>query len=262
MSVTRSTPKSDFAAPGERPDPGADRVGAQEGEPLAVLGEVGGERRGVLGLDQAGRTAGRSIPSAARIASASSFTSSSASYRLLVPARTAATSFFDVDATVVRNWVTGTIGTSAMAAAGASVGSAAAGVGVGADPVDGSATTDAVGAGLAVGAITPPPAEGDGLAPNPSSPPVTGRAMANASRPRTTRVGPLFTGRIVTEASADGCRRRPRRAEERPVRAGGRGVGKCGVMADPTGFEPAISSVTGWHVGPLHHGSRCGEGGA
>ena len=24
---------------------------------------------------------------------------------------------------------------------------------------------------------------------------------------------------------------------------------------DPTGFEPAISSVTGWHVGPLHHGS-------
>jgi hypothetical protein len=27
-------------------------------------------------------------------------------------------------------------------------------------------------------------------------------------------------------------------------------------MADPTGFEPAISSVTGWHVWPLHHGSR------
>src|ERR1035437_5192576 len=26
-------------------------------------------------------------------------------------------------------------------------------------------------------------------------------------------------------------------------------------MADPTGFEPASSSVTGWHVGPLHHGS-------
>src|SRR4029078_9183114 len=26
-------------------------------------------------------------------------------------------------------------------------------------------------------------------------------------------------------------------------------------MAAPTGFEPAISSVTGWHVGPLHHGS-------
>ena len=26
-------------------------------------------------------------------------------------------------------------------------------------------------------------------------------------------------------------------------------------MADPTGFEPAISCVTGRHVGPLHHGS-------
>lgn len=25
-------------------------------------------------------------------------------------------------------------------------------------------------------------------------------------------------------------------------------------LAGPTGFEPAISSVTGWHVGPLHHG--------
>ena len=26
------------------------------------------------------------------------------------------------------------------------------------------------------------------------------------------------------------------------------------VVAGPTGFEPAISSVTGWHVWPLHHG--------
>ena len=25
-------------------------------------------------------------------------------------------------------------------------------------------------------------------------------------------------------------------------------------VAGPTGFEPAISSVTGWHVWPLHHG--------
>ena len=31
-------------------------------------------------------------------------------------------------------------------------------------------------------------------------------------------------------------------------------------MADPTGFEPAISSVTGWHVGPLHHGSVAATG--
>ena len=26
-------------------------------------------------------------------------------------------------------------------------------------------------------------------------------------------------------------------------------------MAEPTGFEPAVSCVTGRHVGPLHHGS-------
>jgi hypothetical protein len=26
------------------------------------------------------------------------------------------------------------------------------------------------------------------------------------------------------------------------------------LVAGPTGFEPAISSVTGWHVWPLHHG--------
>ncbi len=32
-----------------------------------------------------------------------------------------------------------------------------------------------------------------------------------------------------------------------------------GMLADPTGFEPAISSVTGWHVGPLHHGSAEGQ---
>ena len=26
-------------------------------------------------------------------------------------------------------------------------------------------------------------------------------------------------------------------------------------LATPTGFEPAISTVTGWHVKPLHHGA-------
>jgi hypothetical protein len=31
-------------------------------------------------------------------------------------------------------------------------------------------------------------------------------------------------------------------------------VGLECAMAGPTGFEPAISSVTGWHVRPLHHG--------
>jgi hypothetical protein len=26
-------------------------------------------------------------------------------------------------------------------------------------------------------------------------------------------------------------------------------------MATPGGFEPPISTVTGWHVRPLHHGA-------
>ena len=43
---------------------------------------------------------------------------------------------------------------------------------------------------------------------------------------------------------------------ETPRRADG--ASDIGSMADPTGFEPAISSVTGWHVGPLHHGSAAG----
>ena len=39
------------------------------------------------------------------------------------------------------------------------------------------------------------------------------------------------------------------------IRAPPPGWRGSGSLADPTGFEPAISSVTGWHVGPLHHGS-------
>ena len=51
----------------------------------------------------------------------------------------------------------------------------------------------------------------------------------------------------------------------RPGKHEGKGV------ADPTGFEPAISSVTGTYVRPLHHGSvkvddavsdHAGQGGA
>jgi len=36
----------------------------------------------------------------------------------------------------------------------------------------------------------------------------------------------------------------------------GPGGDKGVAVADPTGFEPAISSVTGTYVRPLHHGSR------
>ena len=60
----------------------------------------------------------------------------------------------------------------------------------------------------------------------------------------------------------DGCpveRRRRERATPRPGGRTGREK-KREMMADPTGFEPAISSVTGWHVGPLHHGSSAGGG--
>ena len=132
---------------------------------------------------------------------------------MLVPARTAATSFFDEAFTVARKWATGTIGTSPIDVVGDAVGSTSLGVGEGPAPEGGSAVSASVGAGVAVAIAMPPPAEGDGLPPKPSWPPETGNAMANASRPRTTSVGPRFTGRIVTEAVASG--RRPYRAARR-----------------------------------------------
>ncbi len=30
---------------------------------------------------------------------------------------------------------------------------------------------------------------------------------------------------------------------------------KIDLLATPGGFEPPISTVTGWHVSPLHHGA-------
>src|SRR3954466_8421674 len=65
---------------------------------------------------------------------------------------------------------------------------------------------------------------------------------------RTTRRPPAEgTGRALTCWTT--------RSEETPRSGGRTGRRTDGKMADPTGFEPAISSVTGWHVGPLHHGS-------
>src|SRR4029078_2700845 len=84
------------------------------------------------------------------------------------------------------------------------------------------------------------------------------------TRPSTTGSGFRFTGRSVTEDPRMG--RQPDRQPDAGQRnaPSGRADGALGnaKMADPTGFEPAISSVTGWHVGPLHHGASCGEGGA
>ena len=39
------------------------------------------------------------------------------------------------------------------------------------------------------------------------------------------------------------------------LRGGVRDDVKAGGMATPRGFEPPISTVTGWHVRPLHHGA-------
>ena len=35
----------------------------------------------------------------------------------------------------------------------------------------------------------------------------------------------------------------------------GRRADLCLLLATPKGFEPSISTVTGWHVRPLHHGA-------
>ena len=61
----------------------------------------------------------------------------------------------------------------------------------------------------------------------------------------------------ATVASRGGGHRRNGLAErgDAPSGRADGAQGECELMADPTGFEPAISSVTGWHVGPLHHGS-------
>ncbi len=34
-----------------------------------------------------------------------------------------------------------------------------------------------------------------------------------------------------------------------------KGIGESGEVATPRGFEPLISTVTGWRVRPLHHGA-------
>jgi len=107
---------------------------------------------------------------------------------VLVPARTAAASFDVVRSAVVRNWVTGTIGTAASrggVAVGGVVGSGdadAAGVAAG-PPVgdeDGSVTTPApLGAGEAPGDVAASPTE---------------IATVTASNARTVTRGSRFTG--------------------------------------------------------------------
>ena len=99
----------------------------------------------------------------------------------------------------------------------------------------------------------------DGGAGTPSSSPAFRTATTKPSRPRrkrpassaTRRRDAISVRRVSMGASliASGC------LSSRSSTTGGNEVWPER-LADPTGFEPAISSVTGWHVGPLHHGSR------
>ena len=158
---------------------------------------------------------GRSAPTATRIASASDSTSSSASYVLLVPARTAPTSSRPVRSSCVRKWVTGTIGMSTI------------GVDVGVGGAVG-AIGDAEAGGTAAVALAP--ALGtwpigvvgldDGVS-DPTSPPPTVRTMAAARTARTVTTGSRFTAAIVTA----GLRwRLPVRPSVRRVRVDGVGT--------------------------------------
>src|SRR6266566_995680 len=167
---------------------------------------------------------------------ASPVTSSSVLKRVLAPLRTLLTSDSCRPVSVERKSTTGTIGTFA----------APAGIrdGDGLGPTgDAEAEAEAPGLSGAPEACL----GGEGLVPG--LPNVRGKyvplanvaARATATSPMTTASGVRFTGSIVT------------RRKKAPS---GRGTGRGGSeVADPTGFEPAISSVTGWHVGPLHHGS-------
>ena len=173
---------------------------------------------------------------------ASPVTSSSVLKRVLAPLRTLLTSDSCRPVSVERKSTTGTIGTFA----------APAGIrdGDGLGPTgDAEAEAEAPGLSGAPEACL----EGEGLVPG--LPNVRGKyvplanvaARATATSPMTTASGVRFTGSIVT------------RRKKAPS---GRGTGRGGSeVADPTGFEPAISSVTGWHVGPLHHGSSAARAG-
>ena len=132
---------------------------------------------------------------------------------------------------------------------------------------DGTSAT-ALGAGL--GAPPDPPAFRP--APTTTSTSATTPTMAagisHAGRRRSGRMGwaPYLDGTCFLRGSKSGSRTLTAAAYKTGGKAAPRPGGrtgrerKQGRMADPTGFEPAISSVTGWHVGPLHHGSAAGGG--
>src|SRR4051812_18598041 len=87
--------------------------------------------------------------------------------------------------------------------------------------------------------------------------PITGEGCANAPPAVRPSKVPLRTGpgRARSTLRRERAWTAPGRGDAPFGRANGASDG-YGKVADPTGFEPAISSVTGWHVGPLHHGSE------
>ena len=88
------------------------------------------------------------------------------------------------------------------------------------------------------------------------------RPRSHRGRPRRSRAGRGGRGRpgappgAGTRAWSGGRRERRSSCQGALLACHVEGTRMVDELADPTGFEPAISSVTGWHVGPLHHGSR------
>ena len=192
------------------------------------------------------------------IASDSLSTSSRPSHVLLVPASAESISARVTLSVVVRYWATGTIGTSAS---GESTGGGLADGSVPAEPDGIGATEPPVGDGVAGSPDAAATRLGAGVRPDdviaPHAPlrmPATSRSTATAMT-GTRFTGPMMPWRVLGQTGCEPARRGQKDAPS--GRADGAWVHS--MMADPTGFEPAISSVTGWHVGPLHHGSSCGE---
>ena len=136
--------------------------------------------------------------------------SSSAVYRVLVPASTALTSLRSVAVGVARKFVTGTIGTSSIGAVDdgvAGTGDAAGAAGsVGADDGPALGSPAVAGAGVPTGRGVGPPATDVGTGepagapqPDPTCAPTTATNRATTTSPSAIGTGCRFTGRSLTE---------------------------------------------------------------
>ena len=195
-SRTRSTPNSVRPPQARARTAGVDVVGAQEGEALAVLREVRARVAASGARTSRSASAGRSAPSAARIASASPSTRARAPRSACSsrPARPRPPRG-SVEVTVARNWVTGTIG---VLTSGSGVG-VAVGVGGGASVAAGPDDADGAPPTTAGEAFADADADGPrrSASPKPSCPPVIGTARASASSPSTRTSGRRRTIRAI-----------------------------------------------------------------